>query len=175
MASINNFLGVSSFELGAPGDGVMGDTLTNFPDVEVGSVNIEGATQNQETISTEANDSYITVNGDPTPGSVSARLYGVTPAQMVVLAGGEVDGTSGLWNAPKTAPDIYLSFRMKGKAINNKRGVLQMAYAKISARLQGTVTKNGLPAVDITITANTPVSALLVEGPPYSYGTEDVA
>lgn len=175
MANKNNFLGVETFKLGAPGDGIMGATLTNFPDVEVGSVNIEGTQQAQDTIPTESSDSYITLNGDVTPATVTARLYGVTPAQMVILAGGEVDGTTGLWNAPATAASIYLSFEMKGKAILDKRGVLLMPYAKVNARIQGTITKNGLPAVDITLTANTPVSAALVEGPPYSYGVEDVA
>ncbi|MDB0600330.1 hypothetical protein PL373_04065 [Tenacibaculum maritimum] len=174
MSKENNFLGVETFKLGTPGDGVMGTSLTNYPDVEVGSVNIEGAQQNEETISTENNDSYLTVNGDSTPASVTARLFGVTPAQLVVLAGGEVDGTSGLWNAPKSSPNLYLSFEMKGKAVNGKKGVLLMPYAKVNARVQGTITKNGLPAVDVTLTANTPVSSSQVEGSPYSYGVESV-
>lgn len=172
MASNNNFLGIGSFKLGAPGDGVMGATLTEFKDIEVGSVTFEGSQQNVDTIPTEGSDSYITVNGDVQPTTVKARIFGVTPAEMVLLAGGEVDGISGLWNAPRTVPDIHLSLEMKGKANGGKRGVLEIPYGKIIARHQGTITKNGLPAVDITITANTPVSAGGVEGFPYSYGTE---
>lgn len=175
MSAPNNFLGVSYFGLGAPGDGIMGDTLTNFEDVEVGSVNIEGSQANAQTIPTENSDSYISVNGEPTPNTVTARLFGVTPAQMVLLMGGAVNGTDGLWEAPASKPNIYLSFQMKGKDNGGKVGVLEMAYAKIDARLQGTVTKNGLPAVDVTITANTPVSALAVAGPPMRYGVEDAA
>lgn len=175
MSAQNNFLGVSYFGLGAPGDGIMGAVLTNFTDVEVGSVNIEGSQANQQTIPTEGSDSYISVNGEPTPNTVTARLFGVTPTEMVLLAGGEVNGSDGLWEAPATKPNIYLSFRMKGKENAGKVGVLEMAYAKVDARLQGTVTKNGLPAVDITITANTPVSELQVAGPPLRYGTEDAA
>ena len=174
MAKENNFLGVETFKLGTPGDGVMGTSLINFPDVEVGSVSLEGAQANEENIPTEGNDTYLSVNGSSTPASVTARLFGVTPAQLVTLAGGDVDGTSGLWNAPSSIPNIYLSFEMKGKSVNGKRGVLLMPYAKVNARVQGTVTKNGLPAVDITLTANTPVSSGNVEGSPYSYGTEDV-
>ena len=174
MSKENNFLGVETFKLGTPGDGIMGTSLTNYPDVEVGSVNVEGAQQNEETISTETNDSYLTVNGESTPASVTARLFGVTPAQLVVLAGGEVDANSGLWNAPKSSPNLYLSFEMKGKAVNGKKGVLLMPYAKVNARVQGTITKNGLPAVDVTLTANTPVSSSNVEGSPYSYGVESV-
>jgi hypothetical protein len=171
MAANNNFLGILAFALGAPGDGIMGTTLTNFPDVEVGSVNIEGSQANQETISTEGSDAYITLNNDATPTTVNARLYGVTPLQMVLLAGGSVDEGDGLWNAPRSVPEINLSFKMEGKPNNGRKGVLEMAYAKITARVQGTVTKNGLPAVDLVITANTPVSAANVQGPPFRIGT----
>lgn len=168
----NNILGVSYFGLGAVGDGVMGATLTEFKDVEVGSVNIEGSTPNETTIPTEADDAYLTLNDTASPTTVRARLYGVTPAEMVLLAGGAVLGD--MWEAPGTIPNIYLSLRMKGQAIQGKRGLLEIPYGKISARVQGTVTKNGLPAVDITVTANTPVSAAQVSGPPYRFGTEDV-
>lgn len=174
MSADNNFLGVAKFELGAPGDGVMGDTLTNFKDVEVGSVNIEGSQANQETLSTESTDSYLSFNSEATPASVTARLFGVTPEEMVLLAGGVVNATDGLWEAPAAIPDIYLSFNMEGKPIKGKKGVLQMAYAKVTARLQGTVTKNGLPAVDLTITANTPVSAAGDEASPLRFGTVSV-
>ena len=175
MSKENNFLGVELFELGNPGDGIMGATLTNFPDVEVGSVNLDGAQQNEETISTETSDAYITVNGDSTPASVTARLYGVTAAQKVILMGGAVNGTnSDLWDAPKTPPNIYLSFQMKGKANGGKRGILQMPYAKVNARINGTVTKNGLPAIEVTLTANTPVASGGAEGAPFSEGLESV-
>lgn len=174
MANTKNILGVAKLELGAPGDGVMGSSLTEFPDIEVGSVNIEGSQANEQTIPTENSDAYITINGDATPSSLTARLYGVTPAQLVLLAGGAVNGTSGYWDAPSTIPNIYLSCRVTGQVINGEYGVLEMPYAKCTARLQGTITKNGLPAVDITLTANTPVSAALVEGAPVSYGTETV-
>lgn len=171
MAQEKNIFGVAQFELGAPGDGIMGASLTNFPDVEVGSVNIEGSQANESTIPTESNDSYITLNDTATPATVTARLYGVTPTQMVMLAGGAVNGTDGLWEAPGTVPNIYLSFRLTAQPLNGEYGVIEMAYAKVTARLQGTITKNGLPAVDLLITANTPIAADTTEGPPVRFGT----
>ena len=90
MSKQNNFLGVEVFGVATPGDGVMGTTFTNFTEVEVGSVNLDGAQQNEETISTETSDAYLTVNGDSTPASVTARLFGVTAAQKVILMGGAV-------------------------------------------------------------------------------------
>ena len=63
---------------------------------------------------------------------------------------------------------------MKGKAINGKRGVLQMPYAKVNARTNGTITKNGLPAVEVTFTANLPVADDGTEGVIFSEGIESV-
>lgn len=165
----NNILGVEYFGLGAVGDGVMGATLTEFRDIEVGSVNIEGSTPNETTIPTENDDAYLTLNDTASPTTVSVRLYGVTPAEMVLLAGGTATGD--LWEAPTTIPNVYLSMRLRGQAIQGKKGLLEIPYGKISARYQGTITKNGLPAVDVTITANTPVTTGGVAGAPYSYGT----
>lgn len=171
MAQEKNIFGVAKIELGAPGDGIMGASLTEFPDVEVGSVNIEGSQANQTTIPTETNDSYITLNDAASAATATVRLYGVTPTQMVLLAGGAVSGVDGLWEAPGSIPDIYLSFRLTGKPLNGEYGVIEMAYAKVVARLQGTITKNGLPAVDLLITANTPIAADTTEGPPVRFGT----
>ena len=171
MGQKKNIFGVAKIELGAPGDGIMGASLTEFSEIEVGSVNIEGSQANQSTIPTEDNDSYITLNDAATAATLTARLYGVTPTQMVMLAGGVVNGTDGLWEAPGSIPNIFLSCRLTGKPLGGEYGVIEMAYAKVVARLQGTITKNGLPAVDLLITANTPIAADTTEGPPVRFGT----
>lgn len=175
----NNILGLSSIALGTPGDGVMGAALTEFTDVEVGSVVIEGANSNETTIATEAEDSYLTVDDTADPTSLTFRLFGVTPEQRVMLMGGKVgiaeDGEDeGNYMAPASKPSIYLSLKAVGKAINGKKGVIKIPYGKVNAREQGTITKNGLPAVDVTVTANTPVSAAGDQGSPYILGFEDV-
>lgn len=179
MAKENNILGVDQFGFGTPGDGVMGTIDDFYNDVEVGSVNIEGSSPNDTTIPTEEDDAYITISDTANPSIVTARLYGVTPEQMVNLAGGSVNAEAGgpnegMWEAPTSQPNIYKSFEMLGKAINGKQGVLRFPYAKIIARLQGTATKNGLPAVEVTITANTPESSGGVKGHPVIYGTKAV-
>ena len=179
MAKENNILGVSYFGLGAPGDGVMGTTLTEFKDIEVNSVTFEGSQANETTIPTEADDSYITLSDAPTPHSLTVRLYGVTAEQRVLLMGGSVDATAGgedegKWLAPGTVPNIYLSMKIAGKEVNGKRTVMKFPYAKVSARDQGNITKNGLPAVEVTITANTPESQAGIKGSPFIVGPEDV-
>lgn len=179
MAKKNNFLGVSYFGLGTPGDGVMGATLTEFADIEVGSITLEGSTGNDTTIPTEADDAYITISDTATPTTLTARLYGVTPTQLVMLIGGQVNAEvggddEGKWEAPSSLPNIYLSALLEGKVIDGEKSVFKMPYAKVTARLQGNITKNGLPAVDVTLTANTPESAVGVKGAPYILGTEAV-
>lgn len=179
MAKSNNILGLQAVYIGDPGDGVMGTTLTEYNDVEVGSVTIEGANANEENIPTEANDTYLTVDGTVDPTSITLRLFGVTAEQRVELMGGKVgtvdDGEDeGNYMAPAAKPSLYKSFKAVGKTIDGKRGVFKIPYGKINAREQGTITKNGLPAVDVTITANTPESQAGEEGSPYIIGWEDV-
>lgn len=171
MASDKNILGIEKFELGAPGDGIMGASLSEFTDIEVNSIVIEGEQANEETIPTEANDSYITLNADVTPAKLTIRLYGVALSDYPLLMGGTFSVDK--WDAPKVKPNIFLSCRLTSSPIGSNKRTIEMAYAKINARLQGNITKNGLPAIDIEITANTPISAAQVEGAPYTI--QDVA
>lgn len=170
MAKRNNILGIAKFQLGQPGDGVMGTELTDFPEIEVNSVNLDGGTVTQTNIPTENEDVYISVNDAAAPSTVVARLYGVTAEQLVMLAGGEV-GTDGLWEKPAQTPDIYLSMNIEGKEIDGEKTVVRFPYAKVQARPQGTITKNALPAIEVTLTANVPVSSAGVKGSPVHYGT----
>ena len=165
MSSKANILGIEKFELGAAGDGIMGAVLTEFMDIEVNSVVIEGEQANEETIPTEANDSYITLNADVTPAKLTARLYGVELADYPMLMGGTF--LTDKWSAPKVKPNIFLSAKLTSFEVNGFKRTIEVPYGKINARLQGNITKNGLPAIDIEITANTPISAAQVEGAPY--------
>lgn len=165
MSSKSNILGIEKFEMGAAGDGIMGASLTEFTDIEVNSVVIDGEQANEDTIPTEANDSYITLNSDVTPAKLTIRLYGVDLDDYPMLMGGTY--ATGVWSAPKVKPNIFLSVKLTSFAIGGFKRTIEIPYGKINARLQGNITKNGLPAIDIEITANTPVSALDVEGAPY--------
>jgi len=165
MSAKNNILGIEKFELGAPGDGIMGAALTEFTDIEVNSVSIEGEQANEETIPTEANDSYITLNADVTPAKLTVRLFGVDLADYPMLMGGTFSVDK--WEAPKVKPNIFLSAMLTSFEVDGFKKTISIPYAKVNARLQGNITKNGLPAIDIEITANTPVSAAQVEGAPY--------
>ena len=178
MAKANNILGVTSIGIGEPGDGVMGTALTEFTDIEVNSTGLEGSQSNETTIPTENSDSYLTVDDTADPTTLSFRLYGCSAEDRVLLMGGTVGAVGtpeeGNYLAPITKPSIYRSVKLAGKEIEGKRGVIKVPFGKVSARDQGNITKNGLPAVEVTVTANTPESAAGVKGNPYILGWETV-
>ena len=166
MAKVDNILGVIKIEIGAPGDGVMGASLTEFNDVELNSVNFSGAESNEETIATESEDAYLTIGTAANPTTLAFRLYGVTGAAAVLLLGGEY--ASNEYKAPESVPDNYLSIRLTSRTIDGYYHEIEFPYARITARHEGAITKSGLLAVDVNATANTPVSAAQVKGAPYT-------
>jgi hypothetical protein len=168
MAKNDNVLGVAKIEIGAPGDGVMGTSLTEFNVVELNSTNFDGSEANEETITTEQEDAYLTLSAAANPNILTFRLFEVFGDALVLLMGGTyTDGTK-TWDAPESIADTYLSVRLTSKAINGFYMTIEFPYAKISARHQGTITKNNLLAIDVTATANTPVSAGGTKGAPYT-------
>jgi hypothetical protein len=168
MAKNDNVLGVEKIEIGAPGDGVMGGTLTEFTAVELNSVTFAGAESNEDTISTEQEDAYLTIGTAANPTTLTFRLYEVFGADAVLILGGEYDSMAGEYKAPEAVPDQYLSIRLTSKTVNGSYMEIEFPYARISARHEGSITKSGLLAVEVTATANTPVSTGGTKGAPYT-------
>ena len=168
MAKSDNILGVTQIELGAPGDGIMGAALTAFTAVELNSVSFSGATAADETIPTEQEDAYLTIGTSAEPTTMVFRLFEVFEADAVLLLGGTYDVPTTEYRAPETVADTYLSLRLTTKAVSGFYMEVEFPYAKISARHEGNITKSGLLALEVTATANTPVSAAQVKGPPYT-------
>jgi hypothetical protein len=169
MAKNDNVLGIESIEIGAPGDGVMGTSLTTFGAVELNSLTFSGAEANEETIASEQEDGYLTIANAANPTTVQFRLYEVFGDAAVLLMGGTYTGGSSLYDAPQSVPDTYLSVRITSRPIDGFKFQIDIPYARISARHDGNITRNGLLAVQVNATANTPVSAADVSGPPYSF------
>ena len=165
MAKNDNVLGIETIEIGAPGDGIMGATLTSFTVVELNSTSFAGAEANEETLTTEQEDAYLTIGATANPNVLQFRLFEVFGDALVLLMGGTY--ATGKWEAPLSVPDTFLSVRLTSKPINGFKMTIEFPYAKVSARHEGSITKNNLLAVAVTATANTPVSALAVKGAPY--------
>lgn len=173
MAKQDNIRGVEKIEIGTPGDGVVGTSLKTFlgSTVVLNSINFTGAQANEESISTEGSDTYMTLNTGSTPASLNFKLLGVEATNLVMLMGGTYDATTKEWKAPKKVPDIHLSVVLTSEAIEKKKKVISLPYAKVVARYDGTITKSALLDLDIIATANVPVTASGVEGNPYSIKT----
>lgn len=168
MAKNDNVLGVAKIEIGAPGDGIMGATLTSFTAVELNSLNLSGAEANEETLPTEQEDAYLTLTAAANPTTSTFRLFEVWGDAAVLLMGGTYTAGTDQYDAPEAIPDKYLSVRITSKTIDGAYMQIEFPYAKVSARHEGNITKNNLLAVAVTLTANTPVSAAQVKGAPYS-------
>ena len=166
MAKNDNVLGVATIEIGDPGDGVMGVGLTSYAAVELNSLSFSGAEANEETIPTEQEDAYLTLAANANPTTCTFRLYEVFGTDAVNILGGSFAGST--YDAPESVPDLYKSIRITSKPIDGFYFTIEMPYARISARHEGTITKNALLTVEVTATANTPVSAAQVKGAPYS-------
>lgn len=68
-----------------------------------------------------------------------------TPATLVRVLGGEVNGTSGEWEAPDQAPDIEQSLEV----ITQRNVKLQIPRAKIKARIEWPLSKEDVGRVVI--------------------------
>ncbi|WP_142783350.1 hypothetical protein [Changchengzhania lutea] len=167
MAKSDNIRGVEKIEIGLPGDGVVGATLTTFAAVVLNSLTLTGSEATEETISTEQDDSYLTVNTGANPATANFKLYEVTGDSAVMLMGGAWDDINKVWSAPKTVPNKYLSVVITTDVTEGKKTEITFAYAKVVAKFDGNITKNGLLSLDVQLTANTPVSAASVEGAPF--------
>lgn len=164
MAKEDNIRGVEKIEIGLPGDGVVGTSLTEFKAVVLNSLSLDGGDSNEETIATEQDDNYLTINTGATPATSTFKLLEVIGADAVMLMGGNWDASSKTWSAPKTRPNKYLSVVITDIEGNK----ITFPYAKVSAKFEGNITKGELLSVDVAITANTPVAADGTEGSPYN-------
>ena len=163
MAKEDNIRGVEKIEIGLPGNGVVGTNLTQFKAVVLNSLSLTGGEANEETIKTEQDDSYLSINTASTPATSTFKLYEVAGAGAVMLLGGSWDVASKTWSAPKIAPDKHLSVVITD-IVGNK---ITFPYAKVAAKFDGNITKGELLSVNVIITANTPIATSGTEGAPY--------
>lgn len=164
MAKETNIRGVAKIEIGLPGDGVVGTSLTEFKGsvVALNSLSIDGGDASETTIATEGDDSYLTVGTGSTPATSTFKLLEVVGTDAVMILGGSYDGPSKTWSAPKLKPNKYLSVVITDLEGNQ----VVFPYAKVAGKHVGNITKSELLSLEIKITANTPVSAAGIEGSP---------
>lgn len=166
MGKEKNLHGVRILELGLPGDGVMGSNLTQFNEIEFQSLVIEGVGSKVIHFDTEADDNFFTVSDGKVPLALRVRLFEVDLSNYPLLMGGTY--ANGRWDAPNVMPEVHLSCRLTSFPVNGVSRVLEIPYGHVTAKIEGKVSLTTLPALEIALFANVPVSVAGNKGSPYS-------
>lgn len=175
MGKATDLYGVASIEVGEPGDGVMGASLTSFTDIKEGSVSINIEKPSTEKVYTETNRKtpYRTFCGGQSSITFDFGLFGLTLEQLVMFLGGSYDSTNEQWIAPSESQDIYKSVKITQRDTDtDKRLVHYIPYGAITAGIEGNLTYNSLANLSITVEANLPVADDGTEGNPYYMALE---
>jgi hypothetical protein len=167
MSKSSDIFGVSKFEVGACGDGVMGTTLVEFNDIAEGTATLNLPKNETIKLFSETNRKtpYRIIEGGVTEGpKLELELLGVDMDKWATFLGGTY--ASGKWTYPNTSTSIYKSVRLTTKETNDAGTVLQidMPYALITSGIEGALTFNNLATIKVTIEAMVPWSAAGVEG-----------
>lgn len=176
MGKITDLYGVEKIEIGDPGDGIMGATLIEFPDVKEKSVSIDIPINEPKKIYTEKdrNLPYRTFKGDSSNIVINFALFGVELDKLPIFLGGTYDvGPPKKYIYPTNEIDIYQSIKITQRdTAEGKRLVHYFPYCYIQGGIEGEFTFDDLASLSVRAEVNIPISAALVKGDPY-YIQED--
>lgn len=167
MSKSSDIFGISKFEVGAPGNGIMGTTLTEYNDIAEGTATLTLPKADTVKIFSETNRKvpYRVIDGGTSEGpKLELELLGVNMADWVNFIGGTVE--NGVWKYPKTSVSIYKSIRLTTKETDDAGSKLQinMPYALITGGISGALTFKNLATIKLTIEAMSPYTTGGVEG-----------
>ncbi len=86
-----------------------------------------------------------------------------TPSTLVRVLGGEVNGTTGEWDAPESAPEIEQRFEV----VTKKNVTLTLKRASVNASVEWPLTREDIGRVKIKATVLAPTDG----SKPYSIGS----
>jgi len=169
MARKSDVFGISKFEIGAPGDGVMGSTLTEFSDIKEGSATLTLPQSDTVKIFSETarKTPYRVITSGATEGpKLQLEMLGIDLADWNGFFGGSYDVSTKKWTFPTSVTDIYKSVRLTTKATDAAGTVLvfEMPYALLTGGIDNTLTFNDLTPIKVTLEAMLPVAADGTEG-----------
>jgi hypothetical protein len=167
MSKSSDIFGVSKFEVGEPGNGIMGTTLVEFSDIAEGTATLSLPKTETIKIFSEVDRKipYRVIDGGATEGpKIELELLGVDMDKWATFLGGTY--TTDHWVFPSTSVSIYKSVKLTTKETDaaGKKLTLNMPYALITAGIEGALTFNNLATIKVTLEAQLPVSTIGVEG-----------
>jgi hypothetical protein len=169
MSKKSDLFGVSKFEMGDPGDGIMGTSLTEFNDIMEGTVTIALPKAETVKIFSETNRvvPYRVISaGSKDAPKVELKLLGVDLDKWSKFLGGTYTALTKTWAIPSTSNDLYQSIRITTKETDaaGSKLAIEIPFGLLTAGIEGNLTYNNLANIAVTIEAMTPVSELGVEG-----------
>ena len=165
-------LGLEKIEMGDCGaNGAMGSSLSEIGKIVPESVIFE---------TTEPEILELFIEGVDAPDlqriaksglkSVSFKTREVTPANLAIFDGGEVD--TGVYSAPVETIEKYQSVKITGKYVEGNRGVLSIPMALIIAKVTMPFHKKESGMIEATARVATPENAQGVALSPWQFKYE---
>ena len=167
MPKSSDIFGISKLEIGDPGDGIMGAALEEFNDLKEGQATL--ILPKEETIKifseTRRGVPYRVISAGNADGPmIACEFLGILLADWLKFLGGTF--STGKWTYPPSKGDLYKSVRLTTKPTDATGTILvfELPYALLTAGIDGPITFNDLTAIQCTMEAMMPVSAIDVEG-----------
>lgn len=152
-------------------DGAMPTTgFVDFVDVADGSVSFSVPPVEKTRIRVEdvAGVRYV-LPGDTDPAVLSAASIDIDGEIAQMLSGGVWNDTTKVFTAPTTDELVYLAVELTTKAYMGKQMVLSIPVAAVNFGFTENLTRTGFLQMSFEAEATTPVTALGVSVPPYSF------
>lgn len=154
-------IGLQSLKIGdIASDGGMGNTLSVLGVTYKDSCELTQEDPEITNIECEESDDPVETIEVIGARTLKWSIMDYNPQTLVKVLGGEVTGTGTevdpyIWNAPSSSPSIEKSIELVSKS-----GVkFQIPRAKIMAKLNAKIVKNGVALVDITAKVLTPTKS----------------
>lgn len=151
-------IGITSIKMGAvAGDGGMGTSLTAVPNIYKDSCELTQDDPEIVKIEAEEVDDPVEILETLGKRSLKFSIMDYTPATLARFLGGTATGTSpdDEWAAPSTSPDIEQSIEI----VTARNVKIEIVRAKITAKLNAKLTKQGVALIDIVAEILTPTKA----------------
>jgi hypothetical protein len=152
--------GMKSVKMGDVGAGAM--TLLGDGNTLEGTASFTKAEDDEKPFYSEEHDDPIEVIKKKGISTLEFAIVDFTPATLVRVLGGEVNGTTGEWDAPESAPEIEQEFEV----ITKKDVKLTLKRAKVNGSIEWPLSREDLGRVKIKATVLAPTDG----SKPYSIG-----
>lgn len=133
---------VTKFEMGDPGDGIMGASLTQFNGIRKGTMSLSLPAPETTNIETEESEGAFLVIAGSRVMTFQLELVGVALADWVKFLGGTYDSPTKTFSMPTSSPIIKQSVKITGQNENGVAQEIQIPLAQITGALDGALTKD---------------------------------